>query len=326
MKKYLAILTAIIAVTLSSCSNEDVQLLKNTTFKINPSTVISGFEEFQPGELTEINKNFQLRVQLYIYNDKGQLVNDDIQFFSDYAHIMTSNLDIEQGKSYTAVAITDIISRSDSFEYWEITDKDNLSTLKISNTGYLGSQKNILGISNYDFIGGESSQINIDVQPAGTLMIVYYAGIRAWSNVTDYQLGINRHADYVTFTTSAQPEWNIEASTSFDWRISHIEVADWDDSPEINNIYDYVFTLPYGSTKIEFEAKTSSGWQALTSTANLTLGRGSEYFVYCDIEEQEISIEQLTDSRAGDLNRDFISNSNYKTSKQNNEQYKRSSY
>lgn len=298
MKKYLAILTAFVGVILSSCSNDDITITEPITFKIDPNTVISGFEEWNPGDLTVISSAFQLRIRLLIYNESGQLVKEEQQFFSDYAHKMTANIDLPIDKKYKAIAVTDITRKSDGFEYWELSGEESLSTLKLKDTGYIGSQKNILGIATTDFVGGSSSEIKIDVRPAGSLMIVYYYGIRSYSDVTEYQLGINRSADYVTFDNAAQPEWNVEASSSFDWRISNIEVANWDDKPNIANIYDYVFTLPYGNTNMRFEAKTASGWIALTSTISLNLKEGSEYFIVCDIAEQEIGYDELATGRS----------------------------
>lgn len=297
MKKYLAILTAFVAVILSSCSNDDITITKPTTFKIDPNTVISGFEELVAGDLTVIPSAYQLRIRLLIYNESGQMVKETEQFFSDYAHKMTANIDLPLDKKYKAIAITDITRKSDGFEYWEISGEESLSTLKLRDTGYVGSQRNILGISSVDFVGGSSSEIKMDVRPAGALMIVYYQGIRSYTNVTDYQLAINRDSDYVTFDNAGQPEWNIEASSTYDWRISLLEVADWDDEPDVSNIYDYVFTLPYGNTKMLFQYKTSSGWFDLTNNININLSEGSEYFVFCDIAEREISYEQLASGR-----------------------------
>ncbi|MCM1517046.1 MAG: hypothetical protein NC117_00180 [Pseudoflavonifractor sp.] len=298
MKKYFAILAAVFAVILSSCSNDDIPVSQTTTFKINPNTVISGFQEWNAGDLTVINSSYQLRIRLLVYNESGSLVQEDEQFFTDYAHLMTSNLNLAMGERYKAIAITDITRKSDGFEYWELSGKENLSTLKLSDTGYLGSQKNILGIASTDIISGDGTQVDMNVQPAGSLIIVYYEGIRSWSNVTDYQLGINRSADYVTFDNLAQPEWNVQASSTYDWRISHIEVSDWDDSPNVENIYDYVFTLPYGNTNVEFEYKTSNGWYSLTRSASINLGIGSEYLVRCDIAEKTIDCGALVSGRS----------------------------
>lgn len=317
MKKCILILAAIMAVVLSSCSNEDITVKKSITFKVNPNTVISGFKEYNPGDLTVIDSSFELRVQLLIYNENDQLVTKDVQYFNDYAHIMTSTLELNDGEQYKAIAITDIIQRSEDFEYWTVSDKESLKTLRISNTGYIGSQYNILGIANQDIIVSGTNQINIDVQPAGSLMIVVYDGIKYWSDVSEYQLGINRNADYVTFETSGNPEWNINASSNFDWRISNITVADWADSPEITTIYDYVFSLPYGNTNVRFEALVSSGWLGLTTADSINLGRGSEYFIYCDIENQEMYIEQLTAGRSAIGDSDTLSRSYSNSFKQN---------
>lgn len=308
MKKYTLIIAAILLMVLSACTDsKDITIIRSKivskSFKINPSTVISGFEELQAGDLTVISSNMELRVRLLIYNENGQLVAKDTQYFSDYSHIMTSNVDVDEFGSYKAMVITDIRRKSDSLEFWTINGEENLNSLIINNTGYLGGENNILGISNYDFDGNTSSQININVQPAGALMVVYYMGIRALSYVTEYQLAIDKSTDSVTFTSDALPEWNIKSSSDFDWRISNIELADFDDTVE--NVYEYVFALPYGQTKIELQGYNmlalGSSWFALTETAYLNLGRGTEYYVCCDIEEREIVVEQFTKGSCSSL-------------------------
>lgn len=300
MKKYLPIIAVLFTVLLSSCSNDDIPVGKTTTFKVNPNTVISGFEEWKAGDLTVINSYFQLRVHLLVYNESGKLVSEDVQHFGDYAHVMTSNLNLSDGERYRAIAITDIVRKSDSFEYWSLIGKRDLSTLKLSDTGYIGGQRNILGIASTDFVCGEMSQVSIDVQPAGALLIVYYEGIRSWSNISEYELGINRSADYVSFNHLARPEWNVQASSSYDWRISNIKVSDFDDRPNTKNIYDYVFAIPYGQTNMLFRAKKKSPaeWIALTQSISLNLAEGTEFFISCDIAEQKIEYEQLVNSRS----------------------------
>lgn len=294
MKKYIAIISALLAVVLSSCSNDDITIEKATVFKVYTNSVIGDFQEWKAGDLTVINSNYQLRVRLLVYDETGTLVKQDEQFFEDYAHVMTSNLSLSMGEKYKIVAMTDIVRKKDKFEYWELSGEESLKTLKISDTGYIASQNNILGIVTKDVEGGADDQINLHVLPAGTLMIIYYQGIFSWSDVTEYQLALNRSADYVTFDNSAQPEWNVNASSSYDWRISHIEVSDF----EAANIYDYVFTLPYGNTNLRYEALTNSGWVVLTNSISLNIGVGSEYFILCDIENQTIQYEQLVSSRA----------------------------
>ena len=107
----------------ASCSNDDIPMEEDvtmktfeTTFKINPKTVIEPFTgEFNPGELQIFDENYQLRVRLLLYNHVGDYVGEDVQKFSNYMVTMESSKLLQAG-SYKAIVITDLELKASSSE------------------------------------------------------------------------------------------------------------------------------------------------------------------------------------------------------------------
>ncbi|MCM1140140.1 MAG: hypothetical protein NC453_16365, partial [Muribaculum sp.] len=183
MKKYLAIFAVLFTVILSSCPNDDIPVSQTITFKVNPSTVVNCYDEYDAGELTVLPKGYSLRVRLLIYNETGKLVSSDVQKFSDYSHIMTSPQDLAEGE-YTVVTITDIVTSTDEDFAWILSNEENLSTLSIAKTEYIREQWGILGLeTTHVSISPSVKDVNIDVKPAGALAIVFYNNWNHYSDV-----------------------------------------------------------------------------------------------------------------------------------------------
>ena len=74
MKKVLFALIALVGI-ISSCTNDDITISRAITFKVNPATVVDNLYERNAGDLTSLSSGAKLQVSLYIYNEKGILVN-----------------------------------------------------------------------------------------------------------------------------------------------------------------------------------------------------------------------------------------------------------
>ena len=131
MKKILYSLIAVLAMVMSSCSNDDIEISRQTTFKINPATVVEGLYEYNAGDMQSLYNNEKLNIALFIYDRNGNLVNNDLQQFSAYTQIMTSNQMLPKG-DYTGIAVSYV---SSSIEYWEIVNTEKMSTFKINDKG-----------------------------------------------------------------------------------------------------------------------------------------------------------------------------------------------
>ncbi len=191
MKKILFLLL-IATIGFTSCTNDEIEIGYNTTFKVNPSTVVAPFTfDYKAGELESFNTNYKLRVRLLIYNKDGILVQEATDYFSNYASLMNTTLSLSPGE-YTAIATSDIVKMSNdkiTLEYWTLHNHKNLSTTEIKDEGYIGGENRILGISKKKFnIKGLNDNIKIDIQPAGAVVYIMYRNIHYFSDVEYYTL------------------------------------------------------------------------------------------------------------------------------------------
>ena len=107
MKKYILLMFVFVAV-LTSCTNDDITISYATNFKINPATVITPFTfEMNPGELESFGSDHRLRVRLLTYNSEGLLVQENVEYFTNYATLMSCSQNLPDG-NYIAIAITDV--------------------------------------------------------------------------------------------------------------------------------------------------------------------------------------------------------------------------
>ena len=258
MKKYILMMLVALAASFTSCSNDDIPVEKNivckTTFKINPSTVIKPFTfEYNPGELQIFDENYELRVRLLLFAQDGAYVDGDIQYFSNYNVIMTSNKQLEEG-SYIAVAITDLKKKSSSTEadlpneYWKLSnDYRYLADLKIQDAGYVGGKNKILGISykNIQVSSGNVNEVIIDVKPAGAIIAVTWDYPHYYSDVKQIQLGSNKLVNEYIFNTDGSYSVAENVSSIYtDKRIAVYNVKTYEGDACNHYIYDYYYVLP----------------------------------------------------------------------------------
>lgn len=285
MKKFIMYIIAFAAVMLTSCSNEDVPVSKNVTFKINPSTVISSFIEFNAGELSSIGSDQNLRVRLLIYNESGRLQCSDTQYMNDYTHMSSFGFSLPVGV-YKAVAITDIVSDNRTFEFWTLTGEDNINTTTITDAGYVGGSSKILGLTVKDIEIGESSgtEYNIDVRPAGALAIVWFKNWNRYTNVDSFALYSNRSCDSMTLNSEGNPVYSVEASNDMSWRIA---LMGHDSS--YSGGYVYVFLFPLQNASMHFGAELNNDRYTLFPGADavVDIELGREYMFTYDVTSEE---------------------------------------
>lgn len=150
--------------TFSSCENDNIEVGKAITFNINAEGVISSFIEYDEGELTTLSSNYKVRTRLFLYNEKGELAAQDVQYLNNYSAKAQMELFVPSG-SYTAIAMTDVVritSSQVSLQYWEFNDSTRLSSARIQDAGYIGSQRKILGLDSKQIhlTGGSKGDIS----------------------------------------------------------------------------------------------------------------------------------------------------------------------
>lgn len=304
MKKYFFMLLACVAM-LTSCSNDDITIRSTTNFRINPATVVAPFSnaEWTPGDLESFNTGYQLRVRLLIYNSEGLLQNEDVQYFSNYSVVMNSSMLLPEG-DYKAIAITDVASKNSGSgvaEFWVLSNYERLADTYIEDAGYIGGQTKILGIAekNFTVSNDNPGEISIDVQPAGALFFIYYINIREYDFVESYYLSTAKIGSGYLFTSDGSYDVSAENHDgSFDWYISHIDVADFESN--IHNVYDYEFVLPVNNMNLKFQYDTATDSGDLTNVMTINPKAGDAWYFEIDLEAFTYSYYLLngTDTRA----------------------------
>ena len=291
MKKYILWMFVLIATFTTSCTNDDITISYTTNFKVNPSTVIAPFTyELTTGELESFPSNYKLRIRLLVYGKDGLLVNEDVQYFTNYASVMSSSFYLPNG-DYIALAVTDLVElngNEPSFEFWTLSEHSKLAQTTITDAGYIGGQYKILGITKYDFSvsEGQSQDISINVRPVGALLVTYYANVWTYSDVETYGLAAAKTSESCTFDSQGNYVETAESNNGeYDWWMDRFDLADTD--TQYSNIYNYVYTLPMTNLNLRFQANTATDIYYLSNPMTITPKSGEEYLFYIDLAKAD---------------------------------------
>ncbi len=300
MKKIIYLLFVVCSMVASSCADSDEIAIVETqskyqaVFKINPATVVKPFTwEFEAGELTTIDANSKLRVRALVYNTEGNLMFEKTEQFSNYNVVMNFTTELESG-NYTVIAISDVINPNNSEipEYWTLKDYSNLSTATVSETGWIGYARNILGIQNMAIsVTENSNEFKIDIQPAGSVMYTWYFNIHSYDDIKRYQLDVNQIVKQGLFDSNGKFDIVLEnRDNEFNWRESVI----YPDNSTVDNIYAINYLLPQKNLRLRF-----CSWTGLEEDDDAvkrwlgeeilipSVGIGEEYFVSIDLSEND---------------------------------------
>ena len=325
MKKYISLLAIAIIAVLSSCSIEDVTVSKTVNFTVNPSTVVEPFVEkysyiisdvlgSNKGELESFSTDFKLRVRLFVYDKNGELAKKVSGDFSNYDVKLKESIFLPVG-SYTAIAISDVYSPQQNFQYWAVSGEDQLATLKIEDTGYFGDALTILGATKQTFTVGETGvDVNIDIKSAGALFLITYWNIFTYSDVTQYELSVNKLQSSINYNSNGDYTISTQNNNgSFDWRISSIELADIDKT-KYSAARRWATQLPMNNVGVCFSYWTSDATKStqIGTPASFDIKAGEGYYCelglypvdtyYMTVEQATAEVKNSVRSRASESN------------------------
>lgn len=297
MRNRLYLLAVVIAVFMSSCSNDDIPVKKTTTFHINAETAISAFSniEYTPGELSYMPSEGELRCRVLIYDKDNLLVAEDSVFSPDYSHVLTSNFFLEEGE-YTAVFSSDLVKKDKTFENWQLIGREKLSTATFKDTGYIGGQTKILGLSVKHLTVKGAGEYHVDLEPAGALAFVYFADWNRYTNVEAFQLASNRTCDEMTLNDKGEPTFSVESADWLAWRLAYVP---YDSNYE--GMYCYVFLFPMKNVTLQFACDLDNGGNAVFEGAscNCNIEAAHAYsFVYDVMADEAEWWDYTNDTRS----------------------------
>jgi len=257
MKKHIYLLMAAAVVLLASCKNEDISISREVNFNVNPYTVVKDFAqyEYSSGDFSTVwwyNLGDRLRVQLFVYDSKGDLVDSGLSYLDNYNQTMRTTCNLKEG-SYTVIAITDEVGLNGSQvtdEYWYINGKDRLPYLRIvPNPDWAQGGFKKLGVTcRHIQVGAGHTTFDVDVKAAGVMIQSWIYNIHGFTDVQEYSLWMNKKNGNFSFDNDGYYNVGYEQVNYTTWLRS-----DEPDDYTASNIYGYNFIVPYGNTGFRWE-------------------------------------------------------------------------
>ena len=287
MKKLFLLILVAVSSLAASCTNDNVTVEYSATFKINLNNVVDipDIYEFKAGELEGVISGYKLRVRLLVYNNNGTLVASETEYKSSYNEIMSATLSLEEGE-YTAVAITDVVKKDESFTYWTLSGENSITSARLTDNGYIGGQNRFLGVGAKVFSIYDSNE-DVTIRPslAGSILLTVWRNINAYNNVETMTLESNRSSKYLEINRNGDVDYAVEnKNNEFNWRVNFIEKSDFPDS---KHVYAYCFTFPIKNISFKYTIKTADIGTLETDTFTMNMEAGREYFFSLDLKDSD---------------------------------------
>lgn len=136
MNKYLTMLTAALVsiLSFSSCTDqEDVDISFDTVTGITAAHIFSDYEPYQTGDFDLSIDGWKLNLQVLIYNNDGELVDQAEKVCSSISETLDYTTNLKSGE-YTVICIADFRDGlgGSGYKFWDITNTANLQNLSIT--------------------------------------------------------------------------------------------------------------------------------------------------------------------------------------------------
>lgn len=306
MKKFIYLWGALALTTVSSCSNDDITIETGKEFTINvqPASVITNVGEYRDGDMYSFG-SWELRVRSLIYNNEGDLSDYEVAYFDSYQVTAKFLPRLPQG-SYTILTTTDFVrnrvageSQKFDFQHWALKDSTKLQNVYIENSGYVGSDKKILGVDITKVsVTAEGGSVVIKPQMNGSLIQVVYDNPHTQFNGRElYSLSLcsMEKDDKITFSGGTTLN-SFENANEYKYRQSLLRPADIKEG--VQRVYGYIFQLVTEKCHYAFVAysQDTNGNEGTSYTyystnlngqvqSTFSLTKGYEYVAYWDLED-----------------------------------------
>lgn len=175
MKKYIAIVAALAAVVLPSCTNDDIIIEDTAKFELNVSTQ-SVYDDFEIADAFKSRflggKGYSIGVYSYIYDTAGNLAASDSLYTETFGKVTQDFSNLKAG-DYTLVTLEMIVENEDDYKSpnWLIAGQNNLETLAIYNKDYRSYWYSAVGLYRDKITVGKGN-VRKDVTPKGIGCVV----------------------------------------------------------------------------------------------------------------------------------------------------------
>ena len=331
MKKNLIYLLLFSLLLFTSCRKE-YGYYDYTRLNINLDLrgAIDGFEETNEGDFLP-TEGQSIRVQFFLYDAFGQLVNRQEKSTNDYYTTITCNLERLALGDYTLITTTDLLVKKDGTlqpTYWEFTGTNSLNTFTARGLDAMDSMgERLLTLTREEFtIDGrrQTKKLNLIAEPVTAMICVTYFDIFHWDNNivgndSDYRIysyfdvNYNHDMNEARYTGghTGQP-WTFRETTDYEYYILDRIYPNDLQSLDVSSIYGYHALLPgkysfRGYGEYSMRGQTDIYPDETRPSVQLNVESGVQYYVDYDIKNWTISFEQSNLTRAETDGTDAVS-------------------
>jgi len=292
MKKVFLSAVALFAILLVSCSNEEITISAPSTVNVNASGVISSFIEYNSGELEKMDAGEKLRIRALVYNSKGELVAQSVNYYTNY-NVQLKMTEFLSPGQYTVIGISDVVKMSGSTvdnEFWKLSGEQKLSEMKITDQGMIGYQGRILGIGkgSLSVVESRSNSIDVNLKPAGALIYVFVLNREAFSNrnITEYTLYANKSSEAISFNGDGNYSIIESHDTEHIFKIATL-------SPGTGGTYVFNYILPMNNVELWFTCTENESRYTFPTDPKFktNMAAGEEFECYLSLNTSVSNIE-----------------------------------
>lgn len=199
MKKILYSLIAVLAMIMSSCSNDDIEIVNTGGVTLNVNTQ-GVYDEFDINVKDIIrDKSDAIKVFSFLYDKNGNLVDkkETMQFTTNtVSHVFDG---LPQG-NYTILVVETLVDADDGEStYWKFENVDRLDEIKVAQQYDEVLYPNVLGVIAETITVGDNGQ-SLSVTPKAVGSMIEFYGLNFdKSNYVDVGLGTEDRIEYYMF-------------------------------------------------------------------------------------------------------------------------------
>jgi hypothetical protein len=282
---------------------------------------LGNFEEINEGDFLP-TKDQRIRVQFFIYDTSGHLVNHQERTANDYYTTIECTLERLGLGDYTLIVATDLLEKKEGVflpGYWEFTGTNTLNTFTAKGLDAPDAMgERLLTLTREEFtIDGrrKSKNVQLIAEPVTAMVCVTYFDIFYWDknivgNDPDYRIYSYFDVTYDHDMNEAQYvgghtglPWAFRETTNNAFYILNRIYPDHLSGLDISSIYSYHALLPgkysfRGYGEYSFRGRTDIYPDETRPSSQLYVEPGCQYFIDFDIEAWTITFEESTLTRA----------------------------
>lgn len=301
MKQRLFLCVFLTACLLVSCKKGDIAVSRDVTFNVHPYSIVADFSrhEVNTGDLVNFGFSanpefYKLRTYLLVYDTDGVLVDSKLSDLRNFNDNMSVSINLPDG-SYNVVSIAYVFDEHNNVPFWKVEGENRLDALKIVNNDEFDDLWiKLLGVDSRRIdVGVGNTVCEINIKPAGSLVINYIRSIHHYADFVCYQMYMDKESSKVSFNNDGLFNASFNTSTSLSYPSS---VALWKAEYPQENVYWYSFYLPLGLTRFEWHAwDTGGGIHVLGGSKSITIQEGQVFLSTIDLQAGVFDIVDLND-------------------------------